>query len=134
MLGVDQSSQMLRIARAAAAARGASFGRASLLDVALPPYAAVPARGTRRIVSFRRVGTLYRRSEDLHRLQLYRPAEVLRELRRAGFPARPVGECGVIRFPNGWRGFVAGKRDFPSATAAREVRSKRRPRIAHKTL
>jgi SAM-dependent methyltransferase len=44
----------------------------------------------RHITTFRRRGAGYRRSEELHRQRLYRPAEILPLLRRAGFRARPV--------------------------------------------
>src|SRR5579871_1799926 len=42
---------------------------------------------TRRIVSFRQVGKLYRRDEETHVLHLYAAAELLAELSRAGFQA-----------------------------------------------
>lgn len=70
-------------------------------------------RLTRRIVAFRKVGKLYRRSEEVHRLRLYRPADVLRELRRAGFGVRTLRGYGDLNFPRGWTAFVARKRDFP---------------------
>src|SRR5688572_13866303 len=78
----------------------------------------------RRIVSFRRVGKLYRRSEEVHTLRLYRPTDVARELRRAGFTVRLVRGYSAVRFPIGWTGFVARKRvEFSSAAGARGVRS-----------
>ena len=180
LLGIDQSGQMLRIARRRAPR--ARFRRASLFDAGLPPCAAVtalgecfnylfdaadrrralprlfkrihdalqpggllifdiatPGRGggsgkrqknlhgrdwailleaeedargrtlTRRMVSFRRVGSLYRRSEEVHRLRLYRPEEITRELRRAGFDVRELHGYGPVRLPSGWVALVARK-------------------------
>lgn len=42
---------------------------------------------TREIVTFRRTGRHWRRSEETHELRLFRPANVLGALRRAGFRA-----------------------------------------------
>ena len=49
---------------------------------------------TRRIVTFRQVGRLYRRSEEVHRLHLYAGSEVLAQLSRAGFEARLLSGYG----------------------------------------
>ncbi len=65
---------------------------------------------TRRLTSFRKVGKLYRRSEEIHRLRLYRPLEVAAMLRRAGFGVRIVRGYGKLRFKPGHHGFVARKR------------------------
>ncbi len=66
---------------------------------------------TRRIVSFRRVGKFYRRSEETHCLRLYAGAELLAELIRAGFAARLLGGYGRFRFSPGHVGFLARKPD-----------------------
>lgn len=195
VLGVDQSGEMLRIARRTAP--HARFLHGSFLDVDLPPCAAVtalgecfnylfdesnelpalaglfrrvhralrpgglfvfdvatPGRGggpgtrrqrnlhgrdwailleteedargrmlTRHIVSFRKLGKLYRRADELHRLRLYRPTEIARELRRVGFTVRVVRGYGPVRLPKGWTAFVARKREFASGGATRPVRS-----------
>jgi SAM-dependent methyltransferase len=42
----------------------------------------------RRITTFRKRGSDYRRTEELHRQRLYRPGEILPLLRAAGFRAR----------------------------------------------
>jgi SAM-dependent methyltransferase len=42
---------------------------------------------TRRIVTFRRVGKLYRRSEEIHRLNLYDPVRLRGALEQIGFRA-----------------------------------------------
>ena len=64
---------------------------------------------TRRIVSFRKVGDLYRRSEEVHRLRLYRPDDIVAELRRAGFGVRRLRGYGRVRLPSGWVAMVARK-------------------------
>ncbi|HXM45251.1 MAG TPA: class I SAM-dependent methyltransferase [Bryobacteraceae bacterium] len=64
---------------------------------------------TRQIASFRRMGKLYRRSEEIHRLHLYSGAELLAELSRAGFEARMLGGYGRFRFPRAHVGFLARK-------------------------
>jgi SAM-dependent methyltransferase len=62
---------------------------------------------TRTITSFAKVGDLYRRSREIHRLRLYPRHLVLSELRKAGFQVRPRPGYGRFRFPPGWVGFAA---------------------------
>jgi SAM-dependent methyltransferase len=64
---------------------------------------------TRQIVSFRRVGKLYRRSEEIHRLHLYTGSELVSELSRVGFEARLLKGYGRFRFPPAHVGFLARK-------------------------
>ena len=64
---------------------------------------------TRQIAIFRRMGKLYRRSEEIHRLHLYPGSELLAELRLAGFEARLLGGYGRFRFPPAHVGFLARK-------------------------
>ena len=64
---------------------------------------------TRRMVSFRRVGKRYRRSEETHLLHLYAGSELLAELSRAGFEARLLGGYGRFRFAPAHVGFLARK-------------------------
>jgi SAM-dependent methyltransferase len=66
---------------------------------------------TRRITTFRRSGRAWRRSDELHRLRLYRAEEVLRALTAAGFRARAVRGYGPVRLPRGWVALVARKED-----------------------
>jgi SAM-dependent methyltransferase len=66
-------------------------------------------RLTRRITSFRRVGELYRRDHEVHRLRLFDPPKLTRQLRAAGFRVRTVSGYGELRFPPGLVGFVARK-------------------------
>jgi SAM-dependent methyltransferase len=62
---------------------------------------------TRRIVSFRRAGRLYRRSEEFHKLNLYAPEELRSMLRQAGFRARTLRGYGTCRLPQGHTAFIA---------------------------
>jgi SAM-dependent methyltransferase len=62
---------------------------------------------TREITSFRKVGDLYRRDHEVHRLRLYRRSELSRELVRIGFRVRTLAGYGKFRFPPGHVGFVA---------------------------
>jgi SAM-dependent methyltransferase len=64
---------------------------------------------TRRIASFRRMGRLYRRSEETHLLHLYSGSELLAELSRAGFEARLIHGYGRFRFAAAHVGFLARK-------------------------
>jgi SAM-dependent methyltransferase len=64
---------------------------------------------TRTITSFWKVGDLYRRSREIHRLHLYPRTTVLQELRNVGFQVRPLGGYSRFRFPPGWAGFTATK-------------------------
>jgi SAM-dependent methyltransferase len=64
---------------------------------------------TRRITSFRKIGEVYTRDEEVHRLQLYRRSEVAKELRDAGFRVRTVRAYGDQPMIDGCVGFVARK-------------------------
>jgi len=64
---------------------------------------------TRRIVTYRRVGTQYRRSEELHRLRLYCRDDVVEALRKTGFAVRVMRSYGAFRLPDSHRAFLAGK-------------------------
>jgi SAM-dependent methyltransferase len=66
----------------------------------------------RRVVPFREAGSGgFRRSEELHRLRLHSPAEVLARLRAAGFAARTL-PSGYARqpLPRGLTAYVGRKR------------------------
>jgi len=65
---------------------------------------------TRRITAFRRVGRRWRRSDEVHRLRLYRRDDVRRWLETAGFDVGVLHGYGRLRFPRGWLGFVASPR------------------------
>lgn len=64
---------------------------------------------TRRLTSFRKWGSSYRRSDEVHRLRLYSPAAVESDLREAGFEARRLKGFGHVRFQSGHAGFLARK-------------------------
>jgi SAM-dependent methyltransferase len=64
---------------------------------------------TRRIISFRRIGGRYRRSEEIHRLRLYSADEMVRMLRRAGFEVKCLTAYGRFRLPPGILAFLARK-------------------------
>jgi hypothetical protein len=64
---------------------------------------------TRTITSFRRVGTTYRRSTEVHRLRLVDQAAVLESLRTAGFEASSIAGYGATRLPQGVAAFLARK-------------------------
>jgi SAM-dependent methyltransferase len=66
-------------------------------------------RLTRRITSFRKMGEIYSRDQEVHRLQLYRRSEVAKELRNAGFRVRTVRAYGDQPMIEGCVGFVARK-------------------------
>jgi len=64
---------------------------------------------TRRITSFRKVGELYRRAEETHRLQLYRRSDVANQLRETGFRVKTISGYGRQPMIEGCVGFVARK-------------------------
>ncbi len=63
----------------------------------------------RRIVSFRRLGRLYRRAEEVHRLRLYPAARLLAALKRAGFDAQLLRAYGRFRLAPAHAAFLARK-------------------------
>jgi SAM-dependent methyltransferase len=68
-------------------------------------------RGTmeRRIVSFRKVGEYYRRIDEVHRVRLYDPSELVAELESAGFLVRTMGAFGDLPLEEGHTAFAAQK-------------------------
>lgn len=71
-------------------------------------------RLTRRIVTFRRIGDLWRRSDEIHPLQLYPPSEIAGLLRKTGFRVRTVRRYGDMPLLPDITAFIArrpGKRD-----------------------
>jgi SAM-dependent methyltransferase len=64
---------------------------------------------TRRIITFRRDGKLFRRSEEMHRVQLYDAHDIARRLRAIGFKVRIVRAYGDYSLPDGLAGFIAAK-------------------------
>jgi SAM-dependent methyltransferase len=68
-------------------------------------------RGTmeRRIVGFRKVGDYYRRIDEVHRVRLYEPLELVAELERVGFRVRTMRAYGDLPLEEGHTAFVARK-------------------------
>jgi SAM-dependent methyltransferase len=64
---------------------------------------------TRRITSFRKVGSRYRRSEEIHRQKLFEKKAVIRLLREVGFRARALAGYGELPFPRGLVGYLGSK-------------------------
>jgi SAM-dependent methyltransferase len=64
---------------------------------------------TRRITSFRKEGSRYRRTDEIHRQRLFEKTIVLRLLREAGFRARSLSGYGELRFPRGLVSYLASK-------------------------
>lgn len=105
---------------------------------------------TRHLTTFRKVGDGYRRDREIHRLRLYRAAEVAGKLRRIGFKARIVRSFGAARLAAKHTGFVARRpvsraerplcgrsarappgavaRSVPSSHRSRRAASRSRPR------
>ena len=66
-------------------------------------------RLTRGITLFRKIGALYRRDQEVHRLQLYKRSDVAKELRRVGFRVRTLHAYGDQAMIKGCVGFIARK-------------------------
>ena len=64
---------------------------------------------TRRIISFRKIGSRYRRAEEIHRLCLYQATEIVAMLNRAGFHVERLNSYGRFRLPVWITAFVARK-------------------------
>lgn len=64
---------------------------------------------TRHITSFRQRGRLWHRDDEVHRLQLYSPQDVLGNLTKAGFKARAMRKYGELKLPVGWNVFIAAR-------------------------
>ncbi|MEM8807163.1 MAG: class I SAM-dependent methyltransferase [Cyanobacteria bacterium P01_G01_bin.38] len=64
---------------------------------------------TRRIVTFRKMGEMYRRDDETHHQRLYLTTEVERWLRLAGFDVTTSDRYGAFQLPPDHRAFVARK-------------------------
>jgi SAM-dependent methyltransferase len=64
---------------------------------------------TRDITSFRKVGELYRRDHEVHRLRLLARVDVVEQLRGLGFRVRTLRNYGPLPFGPGHVGFLARK-------------------------
>ena len=63
----------------------------------------------RQITSFRKVGDLYRRDHEVHRLRLVPGAQVLSWLQEIGFEMQMLEGYGPLPFRGGHAGFLAAK-------------------------
>ncbi len=64
---------------------------------------------TRRLVTFRKAGELYRRADETHHVRLYPDATIAAFLRRAGFKVQKMRGYGGQRLPEAHPVFVADK-------------------------
>jgi SAM-dependent methyltransferase len=65
---------------------------------------------TRRITTFRRVGDLYRRDEEVHRQRLLTGTDLAAQLREIGFRVHILRGYGTLPFGRGHVGLLARKR------------------------
>lgn len=65
---------------------------------------------TRHVVSFRQLGKLYRRSNEVHTLQLYEGKMLAQRLRAIGFSVRLLRSYGRYRLPESIIGIMARKK------------------------
>lgn len=64
---------------------------------------------TRRIAAFRRVRKLYRRTDEIHCLQLVDPADLTDQLQHLGFSVQELDCYGALQLPSGLTAFIARK-------------------------
>ena len=64
---------------------------------------------TRRITTFRKVGELYRRDQEIHRLRLVTRSELLEQLGGLGFKVYILDSYEQLQFPPGHTGFLVHK-------------------------
>ena len=64
---------------------------------------------TRHMTTFRRVGALYRRDQEVHRQRLLDRSELVAQLRGLGFRVRILRGYGTLRFGRGHIGLCARK-------------------------
>ncbi|MDZ8227314.1 class I SAM-dependent methyltransferase [Nostoc sp. ChiVER01] len=64
---------------------------------------------TRRIISFRKVGEHYRRSDEVHYLRLYEATTIESELQRVGFEVETIHSYGEYLLSKGHVAFIARK-------------------------
>jgi SAM-dependent methyltransferase len=82
-------------------------------------------RLTRDMTLFRKIGELYRRDREVHRLRLYKRSDIAKELRRVGFRVRTLRAYGNQPMIKGCVGFLARKAESlnSSLKPARELRT-----------
>lgn len=73
----------------------------------LPSAGGGPGTLERTMVLFEREGGLYRRTDEVHRLRLYDPAQIDALLRDAGFEVTVLDGYGSLPLSDGWVAFLA---------------------------
>lgn len=63
----------------------------------------------REITSFRRLGDLFRRTDEVHRLRLIDPKDMFCQLTEIGFTAVLLEKYGAVSLPRGLHAFLATK-------------------------
>jgi SAM-dependent methyltransferase len=63
----------------------------------------------RRMITFRRIGKLYRKGREVHQIRLYRCEDLAHELRQAGFAVRILRTYGRMPLPAAHAALVATK-------------------------
>lgn len=63
----------------------------------------------RRIITFRKWKGRYRRSEEIHKVQVFKTVEVESALRQAGFTVKTVNRYGAMKLLPRRRGFICRK-------------------------
>ncbi len=64
---------------------------------------------TRQMTIFRKVDNFYRRSEEIHDVQLYKASEIATKLRKIGFKVKIIRGYGNFIFSKAQVGFIATK-------------------------
>ena len=63
----------------------------------------------RRIITFRKVGEHYRRSDEVHHVRLYRSTDIAHKLRKVGFKVETMRNYDQYQLPKAHAAFVARK-------------------------
>lgn len=74
---------------------------------------------TRRITSFRKLGDLYSRADEVHRLRLFKSTDIAGELRQMGFRVRTMRSYGRYHLPRAHAALVARKPERDGANSQR---------------
>ena len=63
----------------------------------------------RRIITFRKMGDHYRRSDEVHHVRLYRSTDIAHKLRKVGFKVETMRSYDQYQLPKAHAAFVARK-------------------------
>ena len=64
---------------------------------------------TRRIITLRKLGEIYRRDDEIHSLQLYKETDIAEALHHVGFQVQIIRSYGEYNLPKAHAGFIARK-------------------------